>query len=450
MPTRCASSAIESWHCFFVPDEQDRAAALGRRCGRRRTACCDQLERLLQVDDVDAAPLREDEAAHLGVPAAGLVAEVNSGLQKLAHGDDGHRISSSVLLGLGPAETGGTGHECPAPPPACSAGSGAEARGILADALRTLGRVHGVVRLSAWDLAVECVDEALASGAVPSLERLGRLGQLGSLPSFIAALGGRRRPGRRSTADFARERESLGLAPAEIAAELLVLGRVLERHGETEARGRRSTAASSAYVGPRHRRAGRAAPAATRSPGSSTTAPSTPSSRAEAARARRYRGRVALVLFDLDRFKETNDREGHQEGDRLLRAFASALAGDASRDRRRGPRRRRRVRRPPARRPGRPTWTRSSTGSAEPAARTALRQRRRRPPAGGVLRRRAAPRDGRPAPLLGQDCPRRVGARGFLEDALDRAGLVGRVLARPVGAGAALDDRLLHPVAGRR
>jgi diguanylate cyclase (GGDEF)-like protein len=47
----------------------------------------------------------------------------------------------------------------------------------------------------------------------------------------------------------------------------------------------------------------------------------------EAARARRYRGSLALVLFDLDRFKETNDREGHQEGDRLLRAFAAALAG---------------------------------------------------------------------------------------------------------------------------
>jgi hypothetical protein len=39
--------------------------------------------RLEQVDDVDAAALAVDEAAHLGVPAARLVAEVHPGLQQL-------------------------------------------------------------------------------------------------------------------------------------------------------------------------------------------------------------------------------------------------------------------------------------------------------------------------------------------------------------------------------
>ena len=68
------------------------------------------------------------------------------------------------------------------------------------------------MRLPAWDLAVECVEDALASGAVPSLERLGRLGQLGSLPSFIAALEEGDDPEGLAD-DFARERESLGLAP---------------------------------------------------------------------------------------------------------------------------------------------------------------------------------------------------------------------------------------------
>ena len=49
----------------------------------------------------------------------------------------------------------------------------------------------------------------------------------------------------------------------------------------------------------------------------------------ELARAQRYRGRLALVLLDLDHFKVTNDTEGHQEGDRLLRAFGRALAQTA-------------------------------------------------------------------------------------------------------------------------
>jgi hypothetical protein len=34
---------------------------------------------LLEIDDVDSVAFREDETAHLRVPATGLVAEVNSG-----------------------------------------------------------------------------------------------------------------------------------------------------------------------------------------------------------------------------------------------------------------------------------------------------------------------------------------------------------------------------------
>ena len=50
----------------------------------------DVRQRLLQVDDVDAVALGEDEALHLRVPAAGLVPEVDAALEQLPHGDDGH------------------------------------------------------------------------------------------------------------------------------------------------------------------------------------------------------------------------------------------------------------------------------------------------------------------------------------------------------------------------
>jgi diguanylate cyclase (GGDEF)-like protein len=179
------------------------------------------------------------------------------------------------------------------------------------------------VRLSAWDLAVESVDEALAAGVVPSLERLGRLGQLGSLPSFIAALD--EDDPDELAADFARERESLGLAPAEVTAELLTVARVLERHGELHGRAIVDRCIL-AYV---ERVTAELADCARRDPltGLLNHAAFHTRLASEAARARRYRGRVALVLFDLDHFKETNDRLGHQEGDRLLRAFAAALSG---------------------------------------------------------------------------------------------------------------------------
>jgi diguanylate cyclase (GGDEF)-like protein len=184
----------------------------------------------------------------------------------------------------------------------------------------------GVVKASAWDIAVECVERALEEGAAPSLERLGRLGQLGSLPSFVAALGEDDDPSALAE-DFARERESLGLAPSEVAGELLVLGRVLDGHGEAGAREVIDRCIAS-YVA---RITAELADRARRDPLTGLLNHEAFHARlaAEVARARRYRARLALLLFDLDRFKEANDRDGHQEGDRLLRAFANALAATA-------------------------------------------------------------------------------------------------------------------------
>lgn len=47
----------------------------------------------------------------------------------------------------------------------------------------------------------------------------------------------------------------------------------------------------------------------------------------EIQRARRQGYRLSLVLMDLDRFKEVNDRWGHLEGDRILKGLAGILAG---------------------------------------------------------------------------------------------------------------------------
>ena len=83
--------------CFFVPTKSTEpprsAIARAKSCASSSSSL-----RLLEVDDVDAAALGEDEALHLRVPAARLVAEVDSGLQELLHGDDGHVMP---FLGFG-------------------------------------------------------------------------------------------------------------------------------------------------------------------------------------------------------------------------------------------------------------------------------------------------------------------------------------------------------------
>jgi hypothetical protein len=97
MPTRVACSAIGLLGLLLGADEQDRAA-VGDGLLDELVRLVDVAQRLLQVDDVDAVALGHDEALHLGVPATGLVPEVDAALEQLAHGDDGHAVFS--LLGM--------------------------------------------------------------------------------------------------------------------------------------------------------------------------------------------------------------------------------------------------------------------------------------------------------------------------------------------------------------
>ncbi len=70
-------------------DEEDGAAP-GHEVADVPVGLLDAPHRLAQVDQVDPVALPEDEPAHLGVPPAGLVPEVDARAQQLLHGDDGH------------------------------------------------------------------------------------------------------------------------------------------------------------------------------------------------------------------------------------------------------------------------------------------------------------------------------------------------------------------------
>ncbi len=54
--------------------------------------------------------------------------------------------------------------------------------------------------------------------------------------------------------------------------------------------------------------------------------------REEAARSRRQGDPLSMIVFDLDGFKQVNDKKGHLEGDRILQAFAAAVGESVRRE----------------------------------------------------------------------------------------------------------------------
>jgi hypothetical protein len=83
------------------PDEEDRPAAASDPGGELLRALEQRLG-LKQVDDVDAVALAMDEPPHPRVPAARLVAEVNSSLQQLLDADLSHCPSLVAACGRTP------------------------------------------------------------------------------------------------------------------------------------------------------------------------------------------------------------------------------------------------------------------------------------------------------------------------------------------------------------
>ena len=114
-PARSASWEIGSWACFFVPTKRTASPRAGRLADGGE-GDVEPLDGLGEVDDVDPVALREDERAHLGIPAASLVAEMDAGLEKLPHGDGGHAWSScSVRSSAGPDPDRAARASCSAP-----------------------------------------------------------------------------------------------------------------------------------------------------------------------------------------------------------------------------------------------------------------------------------------------------------------------------------------------
>src|SRR5262249_51835036 len=100
IPTRRACSAMASWACLFVPPYRtERDGLLDELVG-----AIDEIQGLLEVDDVDAVALGEDEPLHLRVPAPGLMTEMHAALEQLSHGDD--RCHAGVPSSRAPRHAG--------------------------------------------------------------------------------------------------------------------------------------------------------------------------------------------------------------------------------------------------------------------------------------------------------------------------------------------------------
>ena len=84
--------------------EQQGLAALGQLT-HEVIGLLQLLHGLLQIDDIDAVALGVNVGGHLGVPAAGLVTEVDTGLQQGLHGYDvlvSHGFISPLIFSLLP------------------------------------------------------------------------------------------------------------------------------------------------------------------------------------------------------------------------------------------------------------------------------------------------------------------------------------------------------------
>ena len=79
--------------------DQQHAAAAGDDVADRLQALVQHRLGLLEVDDVDPVADAEDVRRHLGVPPAGVMAEMNAGFEQLAHGGSWYCHESFLVSG---------------------------------------------------------------------------------------------------------------------------------------------------------------------------------------------------------------------------------------------------------------------------------------------------------------------------------------------------------------
>ena len=93
---------------------EENRASVGRHAAQEVDRLFVEGQRLLEVDDMDLVALSEDVRRHPRVPETGLVTEVHSGLQHLAHRDFCHeqwardRVRLPRASRIDPAQREGT------------------------------------------------------------------------------------------------------------------------------------------------------------------------------------------------------------------------------------------------------------------------------------------------------------------------------------------------------
>jgi len=87
------SFAADRFLRLFLGAHEENQSTLAHCVAHDLVGVVDLPHGLLEVDDVDAVALREDERAHLRMPAAGPVAEMDAGFEQLFHRNNGHDYS---------------------------------------------------------------------------------------------------------------------------------------------------------------------------------------------------------------------------------------------------------------------------------------------------------------------------------------------------------------------